>query len=922
MLQRQSTPNLAGRELFKDSTFIWSQADTTTRNQFVSFQKEIEWSCLSGECWLHVFADTRYRLYLNEVFVAYGPGRFVTQYPEYDSFELGRLMEDGLNRVRVEVNYYGSSSYQSMPDGKPGFIAAGGSEDGQVDFSTPGNWKFVAHKAWDPQAALFSFAQNPAEICDTRVLAEELSGPFASKPATLSGEACPWGALRPRSTGYPEYTPMRPQRVNVAGPLKEGKKLLAIQTTDPDFLAGKSRGRHSRRMLSWIHAPKAHAFELDCLWVDLELNGVPLERHGSTPFGNHEVATLPLRQGWNLLTARFEVLTEHWTVLLGYPVDENISWHARPDRSETLPFLVSGLERGDNGLPRFAEPEDFIAPDDWTEHCGSPNLATPARQVAWDEFDESATIRDLGIASFSEISCIKSKSASWCFHFGDEYYGHPVLDVDAPEGTILDIAYDDWQREDGATNLYSSNPFTDAADRFILRGGRQRIEVCNPRGGIFLQVTLRAPDGKADLTLYDVVVRSRRTLAGETDRFDCDNPVFNWAWEKSLHTLKASTDEGYADCPWRERGSYIGDSLVNLHIHPLLTTDLSVGRRVMRIFGEAQLANGQLAPVAPAWHRRPHEDFTLIWLQCLRDYWAISGDKSLLEEMWPRVERLWASPVWKEGSSGLWDAVGLNVFIDWGRLASETEGEANAVLNLFRLEGIRSTATIARVLGRSDEANLYLSKAERLRQAIEKTLWNEAEGRLMPSLGASTPAVHANVLALLYGVGDSNRLMAYLGPLLKRNFRYGIEKGQGTGYIEMYFLIFLLPALAKHGRHDLAEAIIEEHYAFLQGLGYPTLNECFSRAHRNTGSCCHSWSGAAAVYLARHVLGLRQLEPGDPDRWILDPVTVSINRASGTIPHSKGDIHVAWKRKGNRFVAKVRIPDGVSVTPGDTVDLS
>lgn len=909
--------------LFASSVWIWCGNSLRDRNQFVSFVLPVFRRASSGDCWLHLFADTRYRLFVNEEFVAYGPARFVTQFPEYDSHPLHRYLREGENLVRVEVNYYGASSFQSMPDGRPGFIAAGGDAEGTVDFATPGEWQARRHSAWDADAPLFSFAQNPAEICDTRLLDEELDPSGFAPVSPLEEKEIPWGDLRPRQVPYPDYAPLPPKKVAVAGRLADGKRLLAVQSIDPELPGNKGKERLTQRLLSWIWSPRAHECALDCLWVDLELNGDPVERTGATGLGNHEIARLPLREGWNLFCARGKVLSEYWTLLFGYPKEEEISWHALPDRAVENSFLVSPVEAEELPLPEAVPPESFAVPGGWLQQSGDPNAATPARLMAWDEFPDGRAVRDLEIARLPEVASLCGESVSWCLSFEDEYYGHPVIEVEAPPGSILDVAYDDWQRADGLTNLYSSNPFTDAADRFYLRGGRQRIVVANPRGGIYLQVTLRSPNGKVDFRLHSVNVLSRRTLRGREDAFRCANPVFEWSWQRSLHTLVASTDEGYADCPWRERGSYVGDSFVNLHVHALLSSDLRVARRVFRIFGEAQLENGQLAPVAPAWHRKPHEDFSLIWLLCLRDYWSFSGDTELLAEMWPRVERLWKSPTWEPGPQGLWNACHTHIFCDWGKLSSEVAGEANAVLNLFRMEAARATAQIARVLGRPEAARRFEEEAKAVRAALEALLWDAEEGRFHASLGAGTPAMHANVLALRFGAGDPGRLLAYLEPLLKGNFRHGIDHGQGTGFIELYFMIYLLPALAEHGRHDLAEALIEEHYGFLQGLGHPTLNECFSRAHRNVGSCCHSWSGAAAVYLARYLMGFRQRGPGCRDAWILDPVSPSLDGAEATFPHEKGSIHVAWERTRPEgpVHARVTAPEGVTVTPAEHVEL-
>ncbi|NQY33324.1 MAG: hypothetical protein HRT56_09175, partial [Coraliomargarita sp.] len=159
--------------LLEKSSFVWLEGLSVDRNQFVSFEKRFEIGSVLP-CRLHLFADTRYRLWVNEKFVGFGPGRFVTQHPEYDSHDLDNYLNAGSNLVRVEVNYFGASSYQSMPDGLPGFIAAGGCPNCGISFATPGDWEARVHTAWRSDAPLFSFAQNPLEICDTRILSNEL----------------------------------------------------------------------------------------------------------------------------------------------------------------------------------------------------------------------------------------------------------------------------------------------------------------------------------------------------------------------------------------------------------------------------------------------------------------------------------------------------------------------------------------------------------------------------------------------------------------------------------------------------------------------------------------------------------------------------------------------------------------------------
>jgi len=906
---------------FANSAFTWIKDLPPGRNQFVSFQREFFWK-KSDVVSLALFADTRFRLFVNEVFIAYGPARFVTQFAEFDRFDLTPHLHPGTNTIRVEVNFYGTSSYQSMPDGRPGFIAAGGTADGRLDLSTPGDWRAILHQAWDPQAPLFSFAQNPCEILDTRTLAEELASPASASLTTLPDTACPWTTLCPRSVPYPDYHPIHPVTLRLAAPAQTTFERIGVRMTDPDFQSEQRKDGEKLcfQVATWIHSPRDQQVNLESFWSDAEINGTSLTLDQHTLQGNHGTFAVSLQQGWNLFCAQVEQLTEHWSYLLGWPAEKGLSLHARPDLGEPAPWALSPLQTSQS-LPSPPDmPGDCVLPNGWKTDSGDLMRITPARHVAWETPLASHAIQNLPWPQRKEADTLAASTAIWTLDFADQFYGHPVVEVEAPAGSILDIGYDDWIRSDGCVNLYHSNPFTDAVDRYILRGGRQRIEVLNPRGGIFLQVVVRTPNGEpTDLTLHDLLIRSRQTLASQEacTEFDCDNPTLNWAWRTAVHTLAVSTDEAYADCPWRERGSYIGDSLVNLHLHRLLSADLSIARRTLRMMGNGQHCEGprkgQLASVTPAWHRYGHDDFTLIWILALKDYSSLSGDMSLAGEMWPIVMRIWDSPVWHSNPHGLWDVTpDMRPFIDWGVQTADRTGRSNLLLNLFRVGALQATAELATRLDR-DPAPFH-AQVHEVSSALIEQLWQEDRSRFAASEEDNTAqCLHGQVLALLFGVGDANRLLTTLTSDIRGNLEQGIQQGQNSGHLELYFQFYLLQALERVEGFDLAEKMIQDHFSFLRDLGYPTLPEGFCRAHSGHGSCCHSWSGYAAVYATRNILGLRQAVPGATDTWILDPRTESYTRASGTLPHKRGLIRVSWTRQHDHFHASIQAPPGVTV---------
>jgi alpha-L-rhamnosidase len=86
------------------------------------FAKEITLSAVPSLAILHLFAFTRYRLYVNGNYIGRGPSRYQNQRPEYDSRDIRSKLHSGQNSVVVLV-------HRDAPTGRimqhdPGFVAA------------------------------------------------------------------------------------------------------------------------------------------------------------------------------------------------------------------------------------------------------------------------------------------------------------------------------------------------------------------------------------------------------------------------------------------------------------------------------------------------------------------------------------------------------------------------------------------------------------------------------------------------------------------------------------------------------------------------------------------------------------------------------------------------------------------------------
>jgi hypothetical protein len=86
------------------------------------FAKEFMVNAAPSKAVIHIFAFTRYRLYVNGVYVARGPSRYQNQRPEYDSRNLAPLLRIGRNIVVVLVHR--DAPKGSIMRHEPGLIAA------------------------------------------------------------------------------------------------------------------------------------------------------------------------------------------------------------------------------------------------------------------------------------------------------------------------------------------------------------------------------------------------------------------------------------------------------------------------------------------------------------------------------------------------------------------------------------------------------------------------------------------------------------------------------------------------------------------------------------------------------------------------------------------------------------------------------
>ena len=920
----------------ENAEHIWCDDHGEGRNVYVVFRRVFEIEDEPTEGMIHLFGDTRYRLRVNGVIAAHGPARFVPAFAEYDSVDLMPCLRPGRNVIAVEVNSYGASNYQAMPESRGGFIAWGHVVDGTgatVDLSTPGDWMMRRPAGWDSLSPPFSFAQGPVEISDWRDLREywfcAAGEDNGWKPPVRIANQQTWGSLSPRTIPALSEDVIYPAFTRVFAPVRDDGLRIPIRVN------GLSKGCDPKRLkqgdvcfsyASHIHSPTAQTVELGLFWGDHYLNGELLERHADEVRGARENASAQLKQGWNLLYGEVAVLMDVWCFMLGVPKDAGLTVAAEPDalcpdvlvHTDPLPKTDLAARRGD--VPRDADSLQATRLK-WNRLSPDRFPACPARDCAWDR-PETPILEDSTTVSEFELDFDDVPAYTLLFDYEGEFLGHAYVELDAPAGTIVDVSVDERRRSDGMLAV-CWRAFVETSDRMIAGGGRQILEGFHVRGGRYLQISIRKPvDGGGTATIHRVGIRRAQVPVNPTGRFECPDPVFNWAWQAGIDTLQACIEDAYLDCPWRERGTYLGDSRVIMNVHRAVSHDLSVPRRCIRLWAQAQRPDGQFPACAPAWIPHPHDDFSLIWVIMLHDYWSFTGDTSLAEELWPNLQKLWEGSRWEKAESGLWNADDLNVFIDWGATPESKKGDENAALNAFRYRALECSGDLADALGRDDETEAFRQEAAEVRVAFVSRLWRSDKRIVAAAREGSgfldTGSLHANVLAVLFGLLDDEKregAVQYVLDGLQHNLERLVSLGRRSGNIEPYFLFYAFAMLYKEGHTGLAEQLVRDHYGYMQDQGAWTLWENMAVGPSRQGSYCHAWVASPNVVAMRHVLGVTQPEPGNPDRLLVAPDSM-LPWARGTYPHPKGDVDVEWRRVGDRLFMDIRAPEGIEIETG------
>ncbi len=206
------------------------------------FRKAFTLSDTPQEARLAIFADSRYRLYVNGTFIGQGPSRAPHYWYYYDVFNVASDLHPGKNVIAVEVRWYGEGLawYEMPPGGRLGFGPKPhgallcqldiGHGAGEQIIKSDATWRAKEDHAWDWNTPRVNFSLANIEVYHTdRVVKGWKSPDFddsgwipvsvtqSSFGGLATPPAAPYAHLVPRPMAYPVQREIAPAKVVAAG---------------------------------------------------------------------------------------------------------------------------------------------------------------------------------------------------------------------------------------------------------------------------------------------------------------------------------------------------------------------------------------------------------------------------------------------------------------------------------------------------------------------------------------------------------------------------------------------------------------------------------------------------------------------------------------------------------------------------------
>jgi alpha-L-rhamnosidase len=462
----------------------------------------------------------------------------------------------------------------------------------------------------------------------------------------------------------------------------------------------------------------------------------------------------------------------------------------------------------------------------------------------------------------------------------------------------------------GQVSTTHGTQHTDMSYSYVQRGGVETFHPFDYLGFRYFQID----DPGETLTPGDVVALTRHTEVPDEHAatFASSSPVVDAVFELGRHSALFTAQEQFIDTPTREKGPWLWDGCNESQTAMAAFGEQNLTRKSLLEFAQSQRRywerNGAVNKIYPTGlGAQDINEFTEIYPEWVWQYWMHTGDRALLQTVYPVLVNV-------AGYVG--SAIDPSTGLVNDLLSTDTYYSFPIVtrINVLGVNVFRRAADVAAALGRpSSEVNKQRRAQSQLASAINRHL-TRGDGTYVDGIdsgGTKTPQAsqYANACALAFGVVPPARRAAVAAYVAGFGMAVPVSSGAEV-----------LKSLAAAGRFDDLVRILtdpaHDGWANVLARGGTFCWEVWEPSDANGDSMSHGWGSNVLVEIQRSLLGVSPTSPGYASFDVSPPPT-GLDWAGGSVPTPPGTIAVAWSRPtsaGGQFVLDLTVPPNASAT--------
>ena len=458
----------------------------------------------------------------------------------------------------------------------------------------------------------------------------------------------------------------------------------------------------------------------------------------------------------------------------------------------------------------------------------------------------------------------------------------------------------------GQVSTTHGNQHTDLSYSYVQRGGRETFHPFDYLGFRYLQID------RPGETLHpsDVVALTRHTALPDMapGTLSSSDPTVNAVFQLGVHSALFTAQEQYIDTPTREKGPWLWDGFNESQTAMTAFGEQNLTRKSLLEYAQSQARywpQGRINKIYPTGlGAQDINEFTEIYPEWVWQYWLATGDRTLLEAVYPTIANV-ADYVQNAiaPSTGLVTSLpATNVYYAFPVVTR---------LNVLGTDVFRRAGDIAAALDRpADEVARQRDRQGALTNAINARL-TRPDGIYVDGLFANgqptrQAAQDSNTAAVFYQVVPANRLDRVAAYVASR----GMTNPPRTS-------AEVLAALRLAGRdRDVVRRLTDRAtpgWANILAQGATFTWEVWQPSDVIGDSMSHGWGSNVVVEIRRAVLGIDPTGPGYAT-FDVTPPRGGLASASGRVPTPRGPILVSWRHGTGSSSLRLTVPANATAT--------